>query len=267
VLIDFQKRKKFVKDKDLKKGSAKEFLDGFLNQSLTLFVKSSAPTAENKHPKMPLVYQLTGNTFRNVMATLTTKKKTLVVLMFDRVYGTNHDHLRRVSTLMNDMKVETLNFAFLNVDTDDPDHAFFRGNKVPETVLFGANCTKQASLEEEFTAEALLTFLSNNDIAFDLEQAKTKLSAMQSAEENDRKARLKELVDRKQCTYTLTGRSYQVQSYFRCITCKTDRLSVCASCKEVCHKGHELDSEETDLFYCDCGAGDIKDLKCKCLTV
>jgi len=58
------------------------------------------------------------------------------------------------------------------------------------------------------------------------------------------------------CTFSLTGRSYRSQTYFRCRTCGlTGGEGVCEPCSRTCHRGHDLSPPIHGNFFCDCGAG------------
>ena len=58
------------------------------------------------------------------------------------------------------------------------------------------------------------------------------------------------------CTYVKTGNSFQVQKFFRCITCglgDTNHKGACKICVKTCHAGHDVRFSKNDLFFCDCG--------------
>lgn len=68
------------------------------------------------------------------------------------------------------------------------------------------------------------------------------------------------------CTLSSTDECFYLQHNYRCLTCKQKvGEAVCAVCARVCHAGHQLQDNGITPFYCDCGLGSIKKLKCKCL--
>jgi hypothetical protein len=57
------------------------------------------------------------------------------------------------------------------------------------------------------------------------------------------------------CTYTVTKNAYKMQRSFRCVTCDLDGegVTLCESCINVCHKGHNIvDLKTTQSCFCDC---------------
>ena len=80
-----------------------------------------------------------------------------------------------------------------------------------------------------------------------------------------------------QCTFSVTGRCYIEQQWYRCRTCfeTSDNNGVCSACAARCHQGHDLELHEESEFFCDCGAdGDCNALdahqseqECNCIFV
>eukprot|EP01122_Echinamoeba_exundans_P001546 TRINITY_DN1157_c0_g1_i2.p1 TRINITY_DN1157_c0_g1~~TRINITY_DN1157_c0_g1_i2.p1 ORF type:complete len:533 (-),score=55.13 TRINITY_DN1157_c0_g1_i2:255-1853(-) len=74
---------------------------------------------------------------------------------------------------------------------------------------------------------------------------------------------VQEAIDAGKCTYTVTENNYFNQLVFRCRTCNlvdAEGLGMCAVCKDICHKGHDIIVEpKLAGFFCDCGAA----LNCK----
>ena len=69
------------------------------------------------------------------------------------------------------------------------------------------------------------------------------------------------------CTYLLTSNNFLRQKSFRCLTCgMSEEDTICSSCANYCHNGHNLVEHVYDECYCDCGAGTISNFKCKILN-
>ncbi|OHT10134.1 hypothetical protein TRFO_20674 [Tritrichomonas foetus] len=67
------------------------------------------------------------------------------------------------------------------------------------------------------------------------------------------------------CTIGFTKDEFYLQHNYRCMTCKQAvGDGVCAVCARVCHAGHRLQDNGITPFYCDCGSGSIKGIKCRC---
>eukprot|EP00762_Andalucia_godoyi_P002409 ANDGO_02828.mRNA.1 putative E3 ubiquitin-protein ligase HERC2 len=65
------------------------------------------------------------------------------------------------------------------------------------------------------------------------------------------------------CTYTYTGRNFEPQHWFYCLTCGIrDKEGVCVYCARTCHKGHSLVYAKCSSFFCDCGAQNNKHRCC-----
>jgi hypothetical protein len=55
------------------------------------------------------------------------------------------------------------------------------------------------------------------------------------------------------CTYCTTGKNFEVQHWFHCLTCGIrDREGVCVFCARTCHRGHSLVYARSSSFVCDC---------------
>ncbi len=67
---------------------------------------------------------------------------------------------------------------------------------------------------------------------------------------------LRQCLEQHRCSRNVTGKRYELQAFFRCRECKllpSNNLGVCASCAEVCHKGHAgLYLYAVVGAYCDC---------------
>jgi hypothetical protein len=67
---------------------------------------------------------------------------------------------------------------------------------------------------------------------------------------------LRQCLESHRCSRNVTGKRYEMQAFFRCLQCNfkpSKNLGVCASCAEVCHKGHEgLYLYAVVGAYCDC---------------
>jgi hypothetical protein len=84
--------------------------------------------------------------------------------------------------------------------------------------------------------------------------------------------RLREAIEQNRCTFSVTGRTYQMQAWsfllsvsfvchllftllkrYYCYTCGfVDSEGVCESCRAVCHKGHKVSErikESTCAFF------------------
>lgn len=74
------------------------------------------------------------------------------------------------------------------------------------------------------------------------------------------------LIKHRVCTASVTGKGCQDQTYYVCFTCSPNATGVgcCESCKEICHKGHQLSEPKHGNFFCDCGTGSLCGA-CKCL--
>ncbi|GAB5364989.1 hypothetical protein AAMO2058_001017600, partial [Amorphochlora amoebiformis] len=67
------------------------------------------------------------------------------------------------------------------------------------------------------------------------------------------------------CTFTETGRNFEIQRWYNCRTCGlTGNTGCCEICVQRCHLGHEVSYRKTGKFYCDCGSGH-NGCKCKAL--
>jgi len=66
--------------------------------------------------------------------------------------------------------------------------------------------------------------------------------------------KLKRAVDRGQCTFRVTGRSYVPQQWFRCDTCRLNETKgCCAVCAKRCHAGHAVTLvSASESCFCDC---------------
>jgi hypothetical protein len=74
------------------------------------------------------------------------------------------------------------------------------------------------------------------------------------------------------CTFSVTGsKSFLLQTWYDCITCNlVSNFGVCQSCRDSCHRGHEVSAPKFSRFYCDCGAGkaaqkSARVVKCGCV--
>ncbi len=74
------------------------------------------------------------------------------------------------------------------------------------------------------------------------------------------------------CTFSVSGsKSFLLQVWYDCITCNlVSNFGVCQSCRDSCHKGHEVSAPKFSRFYCDCGAGksakkSARVIKCICV--
>jgi len=79
---------------------------------------------------------------------------------------------------------------------------------------------------------------------------------------------ISKLLREKKCTFTATGRNFYKQKWYHCKTCNLERgVGVCESCKDMCHKGHQVEESQKSPsgFFCDCGAGVNPLGSCKCL--
>ncbi len=57
------------------------------------------------------------------------------------------------------------------------------------------------------------------------------------------------------CTAVVTG-TFAQQEWYHCLTCELDKshkMGICKSCKETCHKGHNVQLGGNNKFLCDCG--------------
>jgi len=70
------------------------------------------------------------------------------------------------------------------------------------------------------------------------------------------------------CTYTQSGSTFRMQKVFDCETCQythSNNQGVCEACINTCHKGHNITNQRMANFYCDCGALNDQEHKCKVL--
>jgi len=78
---------------------------------------------------------------------------------------------------------------------------------------------------------------------------------------------IKKCIRENKCTILATKRSFEQQAWFKCFTCGfVDNQGICESCANVCHKGHNISTDQSIIhssgFYCDCGL----EPSCKCNT-
>lgn len=78
------------------------------------------------------------------------------------------------------------------------------------------------------------------------------------------------------CTFVNSGREYVSQYWLNCYTCRpgSTNMGVCLVCAMTCHAGHQLGNQDGEIgqlnhstFFCDCGYGEFKPLKCKCIPI
>ncbi|KAB7508077.1 F-box only protein 11 [Armadillidium nasatum] len=71
-------------------------------------------------------------------------------------------------------------------------------------------------------------------------------------------------VERGLCLYKISSyTSFPMHDFFRCQTCNTtERNAICVNCIKQCHSGHTVEFIRHDRFFCDCGAGSLRN-KCK----
>lgn len=70
------------------------------------------------------------------------------------------------------------------------------------------------------------------------------------------------------CTFSVTDREFAQQVWYTCRTCSSkDNAGCCMACANNCHKGHKIviSPKSPSSFYCDCGAGELGGVKCKCM--
>ena len=69
------------------------------------------------------------------------------------------------------------------------------------------------------------------------------------------------------CTYAMTGEQMITQELFTCRTCRFQSgTCICASCAKICHAGHDVRSLGFSQGFCDCGAGGLPGMRCKCMV-
>lgn len=68
------------------------------------------------------------------------------------------------------------------------------------------------------------------------------------------------------CTYLTTSKNHVNQFWYQCLDCSPNNESIgcCVVCAMVCHHGHRLSTVKHSNFFCDCGAGAMKNY-CQCL--
>jgi hypothetical protein len=68
---------------------------------------------------------------------------------------------------------------------------------------------------------------------------------------------IEEAISKDLCTMTVTGENFTVQKYYICKDCGLgeEGCSICESCINNCHSGHNIQYWETGECYCDCGSG------------
>jgi len=80
----------------------------------------------------------------------------------------------------------------------------------------------------------------------------------------DNENTIEETIKAGQCLYKISSYTkYPMHDFFRCNTCNTESgLVICSSCKNQCHKDHDVEFIRFDRFFCDCGSGTLK-INCK----
>lgn len=68
------------------------------------------------------------------------------------------------------------------------------------------------------------------------------------------------------CSFNITGKNFFMQKWYHCITCylSNPNKGCCEACKNVCHKGHQIEYRGMQYCFCDCGSGDCP-IDCKCM--
>ncbi len=68
---------------------------------------------------------------------------------------------------------------------------------------------------------------------------------------------IEECILANKCTFSVSGsKNFLLQVWYDCITCNlVSNFGVCQTCRDTCHKGHEVSAPKFSRFYCDCGAG------------
>jgi len=94
--------------------------------------------------------------------------------------------------------------------------------------------------------------------------------------------KIKQAIATGRCTYLVTRKTYKQQLWWNCATCNPQqRLGLCLSCRDNCHKGHKLLTVDTwriqdqelgfiancTPLYCDCGIGELLQGGSKCLAI
>jgi hypothetical protein len=73
--------------------------------------------------------------------------------------------------------------------------------------------------------------------------------------------KLKMTIQRKFCTYNMTGTNVVKQEWFVCNTCPLIHNAICAACVKICHKDHKVAvSQNPYSNYCGCSGGNCKAL-------
>eukprot|EP01080_Neovahlkampfia_damariscottae_P001406 gene1406-12026_t len=69
---------------------------------------------------------------------------------------------------------------------------------------------------------------------------------------------VEQAIDDGVCTLTTTGENYTVQKFYICKDCGLgeEGCSICESCINTCHSGHNTEYWATGECYCDCGSGE-----------
>ena len=80
-------------------------------------------------------------------------------------------------------------------------------------------------------------------------------------------SRLRDCLERGVCTRNVTGKHFELQEFYRCLTCSLtakDNLGVCKSCAQVCHAGHQLYLYGRVSAFCDCADKVVANKKLEC---
>lgn len=132
-------------------------------------------------------------------------------------------------------------------------HPTLRANRIFDGMAAGVEITNNASA----TLEGNQIF--NNKFG-GLCLASGVLPILKDNKMFDNRNSVEKAVKHGQCLYKISSyTSFPMHDFYRCRTCNTtERNAICVNCIKVCHSGHNVEFIRHDRFFCDCGAGTLK---------